>query len=144
MTRRTPEDEEEWINECKRLEYDPDDDAEELTVDEKIRTAWRLMTYVADYLNEICPKNVHGFTRTDCVPSLKFEVHNLGIRAIVFPVIIPEEPRVAAMTMTASATNIDALLNGVLSGLERQVAEIRNRQDERRKKEEEENARNAT
>ena len=78
------------------------------------------------------------------MPSLKFEVHNLGIRAIVFPVIIPEEPQVAAMAMSASATNIDALLNGVLSGLERQVAEIRNRQDERRKKEEEENARNAT
>jgi hypothetical protein len=144
MSRRTPEDEEEWNKECKRLAYNPDDDAEELTIDERIQDVWNLLKKIATYLDETRPSAVHGFNPPRHKPCLTFEVDGMGISASVFPVIIPEYRVLTAMTMTASEKTIDKLLTRVIDGLSQQVAMINNRQEEATRKEEDENARNAT
>lgn len=144
MTRRTPEDEEEWRKECKRLGYNLDDDAEEPTVDEQIRNVWDLLKAIATYLDETRPSDVHGFHPPRYTPNLTFEVHAMGISASVFPVIIPEYRVLTAMTMTVSAKTFDKLLEKIVAGLQKQASEIAKRHDESVRKEEEENARNAT
>ena len=144
MSRRTPEDEEEWNKECKRLAYNPDDDAEDLTIDEQIRNVWNLLKAIATYLDETRPSAVHGFNPPRHKPCLTFEVDGMGISASVFPVIIPEYRVLTAMTMTVSAKTFDKLLEKIVAGLQKQASEIAKRHDESVRKEEEENARNAT
>lgn len=144
MSRRTPEDEEEWRKECKRLAYNPDDDAEEWTIDEQIRNVWDLLKAIATYLDETRPSAVHGFHPPRYKPNLTFEVDAVGISASVFPVIISEYRVLTAMTMTVSAKTFDKLLEKIVAGLQKQASEIAKRHDESVRKEEEENARNAT
>ena len=144
MIRRTPEDDEEWRKECKRLAYNPDDDADECTTDDNIRNAWRILQKIADYLNETYPKTIHGFALMECTPTLKFEVHNIGIRAEVYPVVLPEAEQLTALKMTASASTLGTLLPKILNDLQLQMDEISRRNEERQRQEEEDNAWNAT